>query len=431
MGCGASAEAARLRQPLKVQVCPASPHSATAAAELAERPVSELGVEVPAIPGDVGLCGKLSEEAARALAPRYKSWVYMNGTDDEGYLPTALTEAGVQHLEVRQFPGPNPMPSDEQVAAALESMDKLPRPIMLQCTSGNRAGALLLLWLAGKHGYSPEAARQLAGDADLKFWNRCEKCGPMREWLLNRLPAPDAGTVLKPDPALIFSQLFDPVSSTYAYVLGCQETKEAVLLDPVLEHKDRDLGVLRDLGLTLRFVVNTHAHADHITSGGLIRQELPEVRTVISKASGAAADWQVEPGETVPFGRLALEAIATPGHTDGCVTWLLRGAPHRIFTGDTLLIRGCGRTDFQQGSSEKLYDSVHTRLFSLPGDTVVYPGHDYKGRNASTIDEEKRYNPRLTKSKEEFVKIMSELNLPYPNKIDAAVPANMRCGVQD
>jgi len=428
MGCVPSAERAGLAEPVLVQESAVSQGDEAPAAAAVS--LAQLGVEVPAIPGDVGLCGHLSEEVTRSIAPRYASWLYLNAADDKGFFADMLQQC-VKQVEVRPFPGPDPLPSDDQLAAGLEALSSLPRPLMVQCTSGNRAGALLLLWLVQKHGYSAESAKQFAEDMDLQFWQRCTKCGPMREWLLARLPSTEIGQILKPAEGLVFSQLFDSETCTYTYVLGCQDTKEAVLLDPVLEQKDRDLVVLRELGLKLRYVINTHAHADHITSGGLIRKELPEVRTVISKASGAKADWQAEPGEKVAFGRFALEALPTPGHTEGCVTWLLKGSPTMVFTGDALLIRGCGRTDFQGGDSGKLYDSVHSNIFSLPGDTVVYPGHDYKGRNVSTVDEEKRYNPRLSKTKDEFVKLMSELNLPYPKQIDTAVPANMMCGVQD
>merc|ERR1719498_1309840 len=143
------------------------------------------------------------------------------------------------------------------------------------------------------------------------------------------------------------------------------------------------------------------------------------------------ADIKAAEGSSYSFGSFAVEALAVPGHTAGCVAWLFKGSPGMVFTGDALLIRGCGRTDFQGGDASQLYDSVHSNIFSLPGDTYVYPGHDYKGRNVSTVDEEKSFNPRLTKTKEEFAKLMAELGLPYPKKIDVAVPANMRCGVQD
>lgn len=231
--------------------------------------------------------------------------------------------------------------------------------------------------------------------------------------------------------SLLFSQLFDPASSTFTYLLGDAESKEAVLIDPVLEQKDRDLATIDELGLTLKYVINTHVHADHITSGGLIREERP-IQTVISRASGARADWLVEPGEKIKFGRFDLEVIATPGHTLGCSTFLLAGTPSKmVFTGDALLIRGCGRTDFQGGSAETLYESIHSNIFTLPDETLVYPAHDYKGRNVSTVEDERNYNPRLTKTKEEYVELMANLNLRTPPMIDITVPANLMCGVQD
>eukprot|EP00418_Pyrodinium_bahamense_P080604 CAMPEP_0179055098 /NCGR_PEP_ID=MMETSP0796-20121207/23126_1 /TAXON_ID=73915 /ORGANISM="Pyrodinium bahamense, Strain pbaha01" /LENGTH=422 /DNA_ID=CAMNT_0020751741 /DNA_START=68 /DNA_END=1336 /DNA_ORIENTATION=+ len=392
--------------------------------------LEQLGVELPSVPGDVSLCGDLRKEDVVLLAGRYKAWVYLNNASNPNYFPEEIKAAGAE-VALRPFPGPPTFPSAEQTQAVLDSIDGLPRPLMLQCTSGMRAGAALLAWLADRRGYSAESAKLLAGDADIKFFTRCTRCGPMREWLLSQLPAQGEAPVAAPAEGVVFRQLFDAESSTFTYLLGCGETKEAVLIDPVLEQKDRDLTALAELGMTLRFVVNTHAHADHITSGGAIRKQLPEVRTVISKASGAKADVLLESGDRVSFGKLALEALATPGHTNGCTTFVLPGSPGMAFTGDAVLIRGCGRTDFQQGSAETLYESVHSKIFSLPGDTLVYPGHDYKGRNVSTVDEERRFNPRLCKSKEEFVKIMAELNLPYPKKIDVAVPANMMCGVQD
>jgi sulfur dioxygenase len=321
------------------------------------------------------------------------------------------------------------MPSETQVEAMLQALDALPRPLMLQCTSGMRAGAAVLLWLATRRGCTAGSAEQLATDVRLKFFTDCVRCGPMRDWLLQRLPGVEAATV-PTAVGTVFRQLFDAETCTFTYVLGCAETGEAVLIDPVLEQKDRDLAVLAELGLRLRYVLNTHCHADHITSGGAIRRELPDVRTVISKSSGASADVHVSDGDRVSFGSLEVEALSTPGHTDGCVSWLLRGSPAYIFTGDALLIRGCGRTDFQQGSASTLYDSIHSKIFSLDGETFVYPGHDYKGRNVSTVDEERRYNPRLTQSKADFIKTMAELKLPYPKKIDSAVPANMVCGIQ-
>eukprot|EP00446_Apocalathium_sp_SHHI-4_P093910 CAMPEP_0177457630 /NCGR_PEP_ID=MMETSP0369-20130122/13087_1 /TAXON_ID=447022 ORGANISM="Scrippsiella hangoei-like, Strain SHHI-4" /NCGR_SAMPLE_ID=MMETSP0369 /ASSEMBLY_ACC=CAM_ASM_000364 /LENGTH=428 /DNA_ID=CAMNT_0018930669 /DNA_START=1 /DNA_END=1287 /DNA_ORIENTATION=+ len=402
-----------------------------APAEGVEVPVERLGVEVPAVPGDVGLCGNLRAQDVAALAGRYKAWIYLNTADNPDFHLKELEAAGVQ-VVVARFPGPPIMPSDEQALGVLAALERLPRPLMMQCSTGMRVGAALLLWLSKHRGYTGESAQLLATDLDLKFWTKCTRCGPMREWLLARLPAQDAPVAGPPrEEGLVFRQLFDPETSTFTYVLGCAATQEAVLVDPVLEQKERDLATLKELGLQLKYVINTHAHADHITSGGSIRKDMPEVKTVISKASGANADMHIQEGDKVTFGNLALEVLATPGHTDGCLTYYLAGSPGMAFTGDALLIRGCGRTDFQQGDAGVLYESVHGKIFTLPGGTLVYPGHDYKGRNVSTVDEEKQFNPRMTQSKEEFAKLMAELNLPYPKKIEDAVPANMVCGVQD
>lgn len=229
---------------------------------------------------------------------------------------------------------------------------------------------------------------------------------------------------------LLFRQLFESVSSTYTYLLADTETKEAVLIDPVLETVDRDIKLIDELGLSLKIAVNTHCHADHITGTGLLKRRLFGVKSAISKHSGAAADILLSEGDIINFGKHCLNVRETPGHTDGCMT-LVTGDQTMAFTGDTLLIRGCGRTDFQQGCSKRLYKSVHEKIFTLPVHCLIYPAHDYKGQTVSTVDEEKKYNPRLTKTLEEFVVIMKNLNLPKPNKIDIAVPANLVCGLHD
>ncbi|CAB3247103.1 unnamed protein product [Arctia plantaginis] len=225
-----------------------------------------------------------------------------------------------------------------------------------------------------------------------------------------------------------FRQLFDTVSSTYTYLLGDTGSCEAVLIDPVLEHAERDAALIRELGFKLIYAMNTHMHADHITGTGKLKSILPEMKSVIGKASGAQADVYLRDGEVINFGAHKLEATATPGHTNGCLTYICH-EQGIAFTGDTLLIRGCGRTDFQEGSSETLYNSVHQRIFTLPDHYTLYPAHDYRGQTATTVAEEKKYNPRLTKSLPEFVNIMKNLNLPYPKMIDKAVPANRVCGL--
>lgn len=228
----------------------------------------------------------------------------------------------------------------------------------------------------------------------------------------------------------LFRQLFDKDSSTYTYLLADVNNREAVIIDPVLEHAERDAQLIKDLGLTLKFAMNTHMHADHVTGTGLLKKLVPGSKSLISKCSGAQADIYVDEGQDVEFGRHRLEVRATPGHTNGCVTYVCH-EQGMAFTGDALLIRGCGRTDFQEGDSKMLYESVHNKILSLPDSFKLFPAHDYKGQTSTTVAEEKQYNPRLTKSCEEFVKIMENLNLPYPKMIDLALPANRVCGLHD
>ncbi|GAB0200427.1 persulfide dioxygenase ETHE1, mitochondrial [Grus japonensis] len=228
---------------------------------------------------------------------------------------------------------------------------------------------------------------------------------------------------------LLLRQLFEPSSCSYTYVLADVSTGDAVIIDPVLETVPRDARLLRELGLTLRYAVNTHCHADHVTGSGALRKLLG-CRSVISRASGARADLLVGEGDELRFGAFALRARASPGHTPGCFTWVLDDAS-AAFTGDALLIRGCGRTDFQQGCPRTLYRSVHEKIFTLPDGCLVYPAHDYNGQTVSTVGEERRFNPRLTLSPDDFVTLMEGLNLPRPHLMDVAVPANLRCGIQD
>lgn len=227
---------------------------------------------------------------------------------------------------------------------------------------------------------------------------------------------------------LTFYQLFEAESSTYTYLLGDNDTKEAVLIDSVLETVDRDLKLIGELGFTLKYVLDTHVHADHITGAGRLK-ELTGAKSAMSEHSKVkCVDILLTDGDKLSVGKTVITALYTPGHTSSCMSYHIE---NRIFTGDALLIRGTGRTDFQGGSAESLFDSIHEKLFSLPEHTEVFPGHDYRGQTKSTISLERQFNPRVgsQKSKAEFVKIMSELNLANPKKIHEALPANLTCGV--
>lgn len=228
---------------------------------------------------------------------------------------------------------------------------------------------------------------------------------------------------------MIFRQLFDKESSTYTYILGDRESQEAVLIDSVYEQFERDLRLLQELDLKPKYLLETHVHADHITAVSRLKKHFPEAQIALSQHSGVqGADLLLEDGTRLAFGAHSLQALEVPGHTNGCMAYYTESLGGMVFTGDALLIRGCGRTDFQQGDPAVLYDSVQ-KLFALPETTQLYPGHNYKGICSSSIGEEKQFNPRLAnKSKTEFIEIMHNLKLSQPKKIDIAVPANLKCG---
>lgn len=231
---------------------------------------------------------------------------------------------------------------------------------------------------------------------------------------------------------LILRQLFDAQSSTYTYLLADSAARQAVLIDPVFEQVRRDAALIEELGLKLAQTLETHVHADHVTGAWLLRRQLGARIGVPIESGAEGADDYIGDGERIRFGNLSLHARWTPGHTNGCLTYVLDD--HSMaFTGDALLIRGCGRTDFQQGDARRLFRSVRERIFSLPDQCLLYPGHDYRGLTASSVAEEKLYNPRLAEGigEDDFVGYMTNLGLAHPKQMQVAVPANLRCGCPD
>lgn len=227
---------------------------------------------------------------------------------------------------------------------------------------------------------------------------------------------------------MIFRQLFDYETWTYTYLLADPETRDAVLIDTVKEQVERDLALLKELNLKLKYVLETHIHADHVTGSGSLRVKTGAKVGVSAVAGLTCADIQITDGMELSLGTQKLRAIATPGHTNTCTSYHGDG---RVFTGDVLFIRDAGRTDFQEGSPESMWDSVTRKLFSLPDSTLVFPGHDYKGNTSSTIAEEKAHNPKFGggRTLAEFKELMAAMKLGQPKKIHIAVPANMQCGL--
>lgn len=231
---------------------------------------------------------------------------------------------------------------------------------------------------------------------------------------------------------LIFRQLFDQQSSTYTYLLGDSDSREAVLIDPVFEEVRRDGALIEELGLKLTHTLDTHVHADHVTGAWLLKQRTGS-KIAVSQASGAeGSDVALKHGDKIQFGSRYITVRATPGHTHGCVSFVLDNETI-AFTGDCLLIRGCGRTDFQQGDPHAMYRSIHANLFTLPEACLLYPAHDYRGLTVTSVIEEKRFNPRCggQLSENDFAVYMNNLKLAHPKKLDIAVPANLKCGAPD
>ncbi len=230
---------------------------------------------------------------------------------------------------------------------------------------------------------------------------------------------------------MIFRQLFETDSSTFTYLIADPDSGNAILIDPVRETVERDLQLLKDLGLNLNATLETHVHADHLTGARLLKANTGCDIAYPAMVQSSCIDIGIREGEAFMVGNIELNPLFTPGHTDHHHAYLIDTPVMKlVFTGDALLIEACGRTDFQSGDAEALYNSIHNKIFSLPDTTLVYPGHDYEGRFITTVAQEKVRNPRLGggKSKQAFVDIMDNLDLPYPRKIDFAVPGNEQCG---
>ena len=233
---------------------------------------------------------------------------------------------------------------------------------------------------------------------------------------------------------MLLKQLFDQDTWTFTYLLADPESREAIIIDPVVERVDRDLKLISELGLELIYTLDTHVHADHVTGSGELRRRTGALSGVSAVAEVGCVDRKLVHGDVLPFGRYALEVRSTPGHTNGCLTFVIQAEDQVLaFTGDALFIRGCGRTDFQQGDAATLYHSVHEQIYSLPANTIIYPGHDYRGHRESTVAEEQAHNPRLKSDIDEsaFVEIMNGLDLAHPKRIHEALPANMVCGLAE
>lgn len=231
---------------------------------------------------------------------------------------------------------------------------------------------------------------------------------------------------------MLFRQLFDLDSCTYTYLLADEVSREAVLIDPVFELHDRDAALVAELGLKLLYTLDTHCHADHVTGAWLMRQKYGSRIVLSGRYKAQNVDVPVDDGDVVSFGSQRLVVRATPGHTDGCVTYVPANED-LAFTGDCLLIRGAGRTDFQAGDARRMFRSITEKIFTLPDDCLIYPAHDYAGRTVSSVREERRFNPRIGENADErdFVGYMENLGLPHPRKLAVAVPANMKCGEPD
>lgn len=365
----------------------------------------------------------------------YKSILYLADSPEVDAALQSIAPDGYRQIKVDpNYKDCGPEHCSNVLGTLKEMSANLPAAIV--CRSGKRAAVLAKVhWLTSSSGQrrEDEVATFLEGP-------EASSLPPAaKAWILamTAAPPPASGSsaattataaVTAAPPPVVFRQLFDKETSTYTYLIADSASRDAIIIDPVDTLAERDAAIIKELNLNLVYGLNTHIHADHITGTAALKAVFPSCKSVLGASSKPAkADVYLEDGEALPFGARSITALFTPGHTEGCVSYVLDDRS-RVFTGDTLFIRGCGRTDFQGGSAEALYDSVHSKLFALPKFTAVYPAHDYKGRTSSTVGEEEQLNPRLTKPKDDFVTLMAQLKLSTPKKIDVAVPANMRCG---
>ncbi len=335
---------------------------------------------------------------------------------NKGHFPITLTTPPLHSSN----PNLLPIHSIKYFKSISEKLSNADYPCLITCKSNRRAGMVLSAYLGILEN---KTADQVSADATTHNFSYTGT-PVMVNFVTNVMSS------LGRKNKLIIRQFFEKESSTYTYLLVDSVTNDGILIDPVLETVERDAKYVNELGVNLKYVLNTHVHADHITGSGKLKGIFPGLKSVISEVSTAAADMKIQDNDVIAFGSRFIRCFSTKGHTSGCFSYVLDDAS-AVFTGDTLLNRGCGRTDFQSGSSEELFNSVRNILFELPDDTVVYPAHDYNGVPSSTIGEEKKFNPRLNLNKtlEEFEQIMAALQLPYPKKIDASLPANLKCGL--
>ena len=379
-----------------------------------------------------------SPESLGDLAAKYKSVLYLcpdcDGDSAAGGFPavvSAWSAATAKHVAVVASDpcfqvncAETGLGLHDVIAKYAEierALDSLPRPTFIMCKSNRRAGLMWAVYMGVKAGSTVEEVMALAASKNLTFTGS----PGFVAWA-----AAVVSTLRKFNP-ILFRQMAEAESNTYTYLLADQDSKECILIDPVLETVERDLAVVEALGLNLKYCLNTHVHADHITGSGKIKTLLAadgkKCESVIASPD-AVADVHIKDGERLYFGKRSVIGYKTPGHTAGCFTFILDDFS-MVFTGDALLIRGCGRTDFQGGSSETLYHSVHSRILNMRDEATLYPGHDYKGLMSTSVIEERTANPRLSKPLAEFVNIMANLQLPMPKKLEASVPANLKCGL--